>query len=121
MKKPNLARTRTSKKAFLTSYGLTCSITRASKAAKIDRRRHYDWLESDEEYRAAFAKAREEAADALEDAAVQRAIEGVKKPVTIAGQQEVIREYSDVLLIFLLKAARPELPRKRQGRTCGRD
>jgi hypothetical protein len=28
--------------------------------------------------------------------------------VTVAGQREIVKEYSDTLLIFLLKGARPE-------------
>ena len=48
------------------------------------------------------------AVDALEDEAVRRAYEGVERAVTVAGQREIIREYSDTLLIFLLKGARPE-------------
>lgn len=44
----------------------------------------------------------------LEDEAVRRGYEGVERPVTIAGKREIIREYSDTLLIFLLKAARPQ-------------
>ena len=39
---------------------------------------------------------------------VRRAYLGVEKPVTVAGKREVIREYSDTLLIFLLKGARPQ-------------
>lgn len=37
---------------------------------------------------------------------VRRAYHGVEKPVTVAGKREIIREYSDTLLIFLLKGAR---------------
>jgi hypothetical protein len=99
--------------AFLAAYAETCSITSAARAAKLNRSAHYDWLASDEEYRKAFAKAHEQAADALEDEAVRRAHEGTEKPITVAGERELVREYSDTLLIFLLKAIRPAKYRER--------
>ena len=53
--------------------------------------------------------AREGAADTLEAEARRRAIEGVEEPVFHKGEQVgTLRKYSDVLLIFLLKGARPE-------------
>jgi hypothetical protein len=93
--------------AFLAAYSETCSITSAARAAKLNRASHYEWLARDEEYRKVFAKAHEQAADALEDEAVRRAHEGTEKPITVAGEREIVREYSDTLLIFLLKAIRP--------------
>jgi hypothetical protein len=49
------------------------------------------------------------AVGALEDEALRRAVEGVEEPVYQGGKQVgVIRKYSDALLMFLLKAARPE-------------
>lgn len=99
--------------AFLDAYSETCNISRAANVADVARQRHYIWLESSEEYSAAFAAVKEQAADSLEDEAVRRAHEGVEKPVTIAGKREVVREYSDTLLIFLLKGLRPEKYRER--------
>jgi hypothetical protein len=75
--------------------------------AGIDKGTHYDWLRKDPEYKAQFEAAQVQAADILEDEAVRRAYVGVEKPITVAGKREVIREYSDTLLIFLLKGARP--------------
>lgn len=47
--------------------------------------------------------------DALEDTALMRARFGTDKPVFYQGEEcGTIREYSDTLLIFLLKARRPE-------------
>lgn len=101
------------RKAFLSAYEHTCSISRAAKAAEIDRGTHYGWLENDPEYRLAFARARERAADALEDEAVRRAREGTERAVTVAGKREIVVDYSDLLLIFLLKGMRPEKYRER--------
>ena len=48
-------------------------------------------------------------ADALEQEARRRALEGVEEPVFCRGERVgVIRRYSDALLILLLKAKRPE-------------
>jgi hypothetical protein len=58
--------------------------------------------------------ARIEAADLLEDEAFRRAHQGIDKPV-FQGKElvGVIREYSDTLLIFLLKGCRPDKYRDR--------
>ena len=53
--------------------------------------------------------AREEAADTLEAEARRRAIEGVEEPVFHKGERVgTVRKHSDLLLIFLLKGARPQ-------------
>ena len=50
------------------------------------------------------------AADILEDEVDRRAVEGVEKPVGWHKGKPggYVREYSDTLLIFLLKGDRPE-------------
>jgi hypothetical protein len=95
------------KEAFLAAYAVTCSISGAAKAARINRGTHYDWLQADPEYKAKFERAQEDAVQALEDEAIRRAYHGIEKPLTVAGKRELIREYSDTLLIFLLKGLRP--------------
>ena len=97
------------KRAFLAAYSETGNIRQAAKVAGIHRDTHYDWLNKDEEYRAAFEAAKLEASDRLEEEARRRAVEGVDDPVYYKGEQVgVIRRYSDTLLIFLLKGAMPE-------------
>jgi hypothetical protein len=111
MKQPNGTpqQLSTIKKAnFLQAYTTTCSIPRAAELAAIDRGSHYNWLKVDVDYKAQFEAAKEQAIQALEDEAVRRAYLGVEKPVTVAGKREIIREYSDTLLIFLLKSARSQ-------------
>lgn len=112
--------------AFLAAYAKTGNITQAAKLAKVDRSDHYGWLKS-EAYERKFADAHEEACELLEVEARRRAVEGVKKPVIYQGEicyQKVwnpetkewhvrntpltIREYSDTLLIFLMKGAMPD-------------
>lgn len=84
------------KRAFLATYAQVGNIRHACLAVGIARRTHYDWLETDPAYKAAFEQAGEDAADALEAEARRRAFEG-----------------SDTLLIFLLKGLRPERYRER--------
>jgi hypothetical protein len=101
------------KVAFLNAYARTCNVTAAADVAGIERRSHYNWLKADPEYVKAYEAAQEEAVQLLEDEAVRRAYVGVDKPVTVAGRREVVKEYSDTLLIFLLKGARPAKYRER--------
>lgn len=130
-KKPKQAVWNPSKRvrAFLAAYKLTGRITKAADAAGISRWAHYRLLEKSPQYRAEFAKADLIAADSLEDEAVRRAREGVRRPVVYHGnlvtipkdpndpESEVITltevEYSDTLLLALLKAKKPEQYRER--------
>lgn len=45
---------------------------------------------------------------ALEDEARRRAVEGVARPITVAGEREVVRDYSDALLVRMLKRFIPD-------------
>ena len=59
-------------------------------------------------------------ADALEDEAVRRAVDGVDEQVFYQGKAcGVVRKYSDTLLIFLLKGRRPERYRDRSSHATG--
>lgn len=95
--------------AFLTAYAATGIITKACEASETGRTTHYDWMQ-DEEYAEAFRLAGEAAADLLEEEARRRAVEGVEEPVGwYQGQPGgYVRRYSDTLLIFMLKGAKPE-------------
>jgi hypothetical protein len=68
------------------------TLPKACEIADIARTTFYEWIKDDPEFKAAYEAAREEAVQVLEDEAIRRA--------TIGG--------SDTLLIFLLKAARPQ-------------
>ena len=84
-------------------------MTYACRAARLPRARAYEWREADPDFAKAWDDAVERGTDALEDEAVRRAMQGVLKPVYQGGKKVgAIREYSDTLLIFLLKARRPE-------------
>ena len=102
-------------RAFLAAFRETGNVRLACEVAKVGRSSHYRWLDKDPEYREAFELAKEDAADILEAEAYRRAVEGVEKPVGwYKGKPGgTVREYSDILLIFLLKALRPEKYRER--------
>ena len=97
------------KAAFLAALAEVGNITQAAEIAGLDRKTHYIWMKNDPDYPALYEEAMEQAADRLEQEARRRAVEGVEEPVFYQGKQVgTIRKYSDTLLIFLLKGARPE-------------
>jgi hypothetical protein len=97
------------KKAFLGALAETGNITSASKLAGIDRTTHYRWLKEDPAYAAAVEDAFVQAAENLEREARRRAVQGTDKPVYYKGERvDTVKEYSDTLLIFLLKGAMPD-------------
>ncbi len=103
------------KKLFLEAYAKTGNLAAAARLTpKMDRRFHYQWLKHDEAYAAAFAAAEEQAIEMLEEEARRRAHDGVTEDVYYLGKVVGhVQKYSDTLLIFLLKAARPEIYRDR--------
>jgi hypothetical protein len=99
---------------FLDAFVEHATVAAASKVAGVGRRTHYDWLEADAGYADRFKDAEEEVTEALEAEARRRAVAGVEEPVHYQGERvDTIRRYSDVLLIFLLKARRPNIYRER--------
>jgi hypothetical protein len=84
--------------AFLAAYAECGSITAAAKASRVNRRRHYKWLQNDSAYRDRFTKeVRPQAHQALEDEATERAMVGVFEPNVYQGryvypQEEVVIE-----------------------------
>jgi len=96
-------------RAFLVAYGETGNITEACKIAGISNGATHLWRKFDATFIAAFAIAKEAAADRLEQEAWRRAVNGTDKPVFYKGTKcGNIRDYSDTLLIFLLKGIRPD-------------
>lgn len=100
---------RTTKKgAFLAAFSKLGNITSASKTAKCSRTEVYRWLKEDADFAASFDTAQTEAMEHLEAEAHRRAVTGTLKPVFHQGVQcGQIREFSDTLLIFLMKAGNP--------------
>jgi hypothetical protein len=92
---------------FLISLAQTPNVTAASRAAGISRQAAYNRRNADPEFSAAWDDALEQSTDALVEEAYRRAYEGTERPVFYRGQEcGRIREYSDTLAIFLLKAHR---------------
>ena len=81
---------KTRQKRFLAAYRECGVIRRAAQVAGINHKNHYAWMKNPE-YAKSFKEADEDAVDALEYIARQRAL-----------------EKSDTLLIFLLRAKCPE-------------
>jgi hypothetical protein len=94
---------------FLLKLAECGNITRAAKAAKIAREYLYELRSEDKEFAKAWDEARAIGMEGLEDEAIRRAYEGVQKPIyqqaTLVG---TVTEYSDTLLIFLLKGGMPD-------------
>jgi hypothetical protein len=75
------------KRAFLAAYAICASVKAAAVASGVPRSRHYDWLKTDADYHARFrGEAREQANQALEDEATERAITGVYEPNVFQGR-----------------------------------
>lgn len=111
---PIRAPKRTRQRAFLAAFARLGTVTHAAEAAGIHQDTHRDWLHKDEQYAADFATAKAALLDKLEREAIRRATEGTNKPVYWRGEVVGhVTEYSDTLLIFLLKANAPEKYRER--------
>lgn len=105
---------------FLAELAKRGNVRDACKAARIARATPYRWREADPDFAAAWRDALDQAADVLEREAFRRAVTGVQEPVFGSlgpgqgtGEVGAVRKYSDTLLIFLLKGARPEKYRER--------
>lgn len=108
-------RTRSREEKFLTALAAgNGNVSRACEAAGLARRTVYQWHEEGGEFAERWDEIVEAALDQLEDEARRRAHDGVEKPVFYQGAEcGVIREYSDQLMMFLLRAGRPERFRER--------
>ncbi len=120
--------TQMKKLAFLEAFGRIGTVTGAAQVAGITARLHYDWMDLDLQYIKDFAAKGQESLERLEAEARRRAAVGVEKPVLYAGNQVLVedmsqplgpdgkrpkkllteREYSDILLIFLMKGLAPQ-------------
>lgn len=84
-------------------------VANACKAVKIGRRTAYDWRDQDAEFANRWDDIVGASLDDLEQEAYRRAYHGVERPVFYQGAEcGSIREYSDSVLMFILKAGRPE-------------
>ncbi|WP_374764277.1 helix-turn-helix domain-containing protein [Yunchengibacter salinarum] len=94
---------------FLDALANGLSVSGAARMAGVSRQALYRLRARDDAFRAAWADGLASGADRIEDEAVRRAVDGVEKPVFRGGQiVGHVRDYSDTMLMFLLKARRPD-------------
>lgn len=97
---------------FIKRLAETANVSAACKRAKCSRQEAYRTRDEDAEFDGAWKEALEIATEALELEARRRAEKGVLEPVFFQGVKAgAIRRYSDTLMIFLLKAHKPEIYR----------
>ncbi len=111
-------RAQSGKARFLRAYSETGNIYRACVDANVDRRTIYKWQEHDDQFALAMRQAEIEAIERLEEEARRRAYDGVvrEKGVYYQGARvgsAIVTEYSDSLLMFLLKGLKPEKYKER--------
>lgn len=97
------------REGFLQLLEETANVSKACELTAYPRRTAYEHRMRDPEFAKAWEAALETGTDALEDEAIRRAYQGISKAVYYGGKLVgYAREYSDTLLIFMLKARRPE-------------
>lgn len=97
------------KSQFIDVLAQSGNVTVACKACKVARSTAYYWRSQDEDFAAAWEGALAEATDKLAFEARRRALEGVEEVRYFKGEPiGTIRRYSDALLMFLLRAYRPD-------------
>lgn len=100
------------KKRFLESFRQHGNVSRACRDINLSRATLYVWKEHDADFMMLYEVAEVEATERLEEAAYLRAVVGTAQQTPIYHQGAQIdtvtkTEYSDTLLIFLLKARAP--------------
>lgn len=85
------------------------NISEACLRSGMARSTVYKLESEDVQFKAAFREAQRHGLEVLEDEARRRAFSGTYKPIFHQGKQcGAIKEYSDTLMIFLLKGGMPE-------------
>ena len=99
------------KKALLNRFAKCGQLVKSCQAVGSSHQMHTYWLENDEDYAADFERAKKLVTERMTDEVYRRGTEGVKKPVGFHQGKHMgtfIREYSDNLLMFGVKARLPE-------------
>jgi hypothetical protein len=103
-------------KTFLSVLSKSCNVSLAAKAAGVSRMAVYKARKRDEKFAKKWEEAIDVGVDSLQGEAWRRAVDGVEKPYIYHGKiakdehgnDIMIREYSDQLLLALLRAHLPE-------------
>ena len=94
---------------FLEHFAVTANVTVSARYAGVTRAAAYKARKSNKAFRRRWEEAEAEALDLLENEAFRRAARGTLKPVYQGGKKVgEIKEYSDALMVQLLRAHRPE-------------
>lgn len=94
---------------FLEALTEGCNVAEATQKAGVVQSSAYRRRQNDEAFRRAWNEACDIGTRLLEQEAQRRAYRGVEEPVFQKGEiVGHVRKYSDTLLIFLLKARKPE-------------
>ncbi len=97
------------KAEFLEHIAVGQSVRAAAAAIGVKPSLPYSWRTLDEGFSAAWSAAEEAGTDIIEEEAFRRAVTGVEKPVYRGGEiVGHVADYSDAMLMFLLKSRRPE-------------
>lgn len=84
-------------------------VGKACELAKVSKQTVYNYRRDDKEFEKAWDLAIEDAAWSLEDEAWRRGRDGVDKPIVYKGIiTGTMKEYSDTLLMFMLKGIKPD-------------
>lgn len=98
------------RKLFLKIFKETGAFYQTVKSVGVCAETIKRTLLSDPEFRQKYMEAKDEIVEKLEQEAMRRGVDGVLRPVFQGGKKVGdIREYSDTLLIFLLKGLNPEV------------
>lgn len=104
------AETRLQQDQFLVAVASGMSVRGAAQSANLALEVPHRWLKADPAFADRFRIAQDAGTDLIEEEAYRRAVTGVEKPVYRSGEVVGhIADYSDTMLMFLLKARRPEL------------
>lgn len=94
---------------FIKALAETGNVKAACHVSGVGRATAYRRRNDNPDFAAAWESAIEESVDILEIEARRRALKGIDKPVYQSGKKVGdIKEYSDTLMIFLLKGNRPD-------------
>lgn len=100
--------------AFIEALMTGLSVKDATAKAGVHFTMPFKRRKKDEAFRQAWNEAADIGTRLLEQEAARRAYHGTEKPVYYKGEQVgTVREYSDILLMFLLKGRKPEKYRER--------
>ena len=98
---------------FFATLAKLGTVGAACQAARYSRATVYRWRKEDEEFRRRWDEADEQYVELMEHEADRRAVKGTSRPVFYKGEKVgQVREYSDTLLMFRLKAKRPGVYRE---------